>query len=244
MERYYNRLFHVVFRVVNLINMNENIKLFNEDAFKWLETIEEKSIDLLATDPPYGMGFQSSYRKQKHIKIENDNDLNWLPSWLSQIKRVIKEDSHCYIFCSIHFVDLFVSEIKKVLPYKNILIWQKNNTGMGDLFGDYAPQYEMIIFCSNGNKKLNGNRDSNIIKAKRTQNELHPTQKPVNLMAYLINKSTNQNDLVLDCFAGSGSTAIACHETNRRFIGCEIEKTHFNKAMKRIENHTAQQKLF
>ena len=56
----------------------------------------------------------------------------------------------------------------------------------------------MIIFCSNGIKKLNNGRDSNIIKAKRTDNELHPTQKPVNLMEYLIEKSTVENDLVLD----------------------------------------------
>ena len=53
---------------------------------------------------------------------------------------------------------------------------------MGDLTGDYAPKYEMIIFCSNGKKKLNGNRDSNILKYQRTNNELHPTQKPVKLL--------------------------------------------------------------
>jgi site-specific DNA-methyltransferase (adenine-specific) len=102
----------------------------------------------------------------------------------------------------------------------------------------------MIIFCSNGVKKLKGNRDSNIIKAKKTGNEYHPTQKPVNLMEYLIEKSTNINDLVMDCFSGSGSTAIATYNTNRDFIGCEINKEFYDKAMERINNHRAQTKLF
>lgn len=226
------------------MKITDKIEITNEDAFLWLDTLKENSIDLLLTDTPYGMSFQSSYRKEKHIKIQNDNNLDWLPNWLMQIKKVLKKDAHAYIFCSNHFVDVFVSEIKKVLPYKNIIIWEKNNTGMGDLFGDYAPKYEMIIFCSNGNKKLNGNRDSNIIKAKRTQNNLHPTEKPVNLMEYLIEKSTKENDIVLDCFLGSGTTAIACHNVNRKFIGCEIETKHFETSIERIKNHVSQIKLF
>jgi len=226
------------------MKVTDNIEIVKEDCFNWLNSIEENSVDLLLTDTPYGMGFQSGHRKEKHIKIQNDNNLDWLPNWLLQIKKVLKEDAHCYIFCSNHFIDVFVSEIKKVLPYKNILIWEKNNTGMGDLYGDYAPKYEMIIFCSNGNKKLNYGRDSNIIKAKRTQNELHPTEKPVNIMEYFIEKSTKENDLVMDCFLGSGTTAIAAHNTKRKFIGCEIEELHYNTSVKRLQNHISQMKLF
>ena len=226
------------------MKITENIEIYNTDAFEWLDTLQENSIDLVLVDTPYGMSFQSGRRKEKHIKIENDNNLNWLSNWIKQIKRIAKEDSHFYIFCSNHFVDTFLSEIKKELPYKNIIIWEKNNHGSGDLLGDYAPKYEMIIFCSNGFKKLNNGRDSNIIKAKRTDNNLHPTQKPVNLMEFLIEKSTKENDLVLDCFSGSGTTAIACHNTKRKFIGCEIEETHYETSIKRITNHVVQTKLF
>lgn len=182
------------------------------------------------------MNYQSNYKKEKHLKIQNDINVNWFPYWIKEIDRVSKDDAHLYIFCSHHKIDFFKSEIEKYRKVKNILIWEKNNTGMGDLFGDYAPKYEMILFCSNGDKKLNGGRDANIIKANRTQNNLHPTEKPVNLMEYFIEKSSEKNDLVLDTFAGSGSTLVACKNTNRNFIGFEIEETYINTINKRLQS--------
>lgn len=211
-------------------------KVFNEDCLVGMKRIDDKSIDLLLTDIPYGMDFQSNYRKEKHLKIQNDNNVNWFSNWIKEINRVVKDEAHLYIFCSHHKVDFFKSEIEKYIKVKNILIWEKNNTGMGDLFGDYAPKYEMILFCSNGDKKLNGGRDANIIKANRTQNNLHPTEKPVNLMEYFIGKSSSENDLVLDTFAGSGSTLIACKNTKRNFIGFEIEEAYINIINKRLQS--------
>jgi len=160
--------------------------------------------------------------------IKNDNTLYWLDDWLKEIKRVMKEDAHLYIFTSWHNIDIFKQKVEKYFHLKNILIWEKNNASMGDLYGDYAPKYEMILFISNGNKKLNGKRDPNIIKARRTSNNNHPTEKPVNLLAYLIEKSSKENDIVLDTFAGSFSTARAAKLTKRNFIACEIEE-HYCK---------------
>lgn len=211
-------------------------KVFNEDCLNGITRIDDKSIDLVLTDIPYGMDFQSNHRKQKHLKIQNDINVNWFPDWIKEIDRVSKDDAHLYIFCSHHKIDFFKSEIEKYRKVKNILIWEKNNTGMGDLFGDYAPKYEMILFCSNGDKKLNGGRDANIIKANRTQNNLHPTEKPVNLMEYFVSKSSNENDLVLDTFAGCGSTLVACKNTKRNFIGFEIEKTYIDTINKRLQS--------
>lgn len=225
------------------MNITDKITITNEDCIELFKRVSDKSIDLVLTDPPYGMEFQSGYRKVKHEKIQNDDNLLWLPNWCKEIKRVVKEDSHLYIFCSWHKVDIFKQELEKYFKIKNILIWEKNNTGMGDLYGDYAPKYEMCIFINNG-KELNNGRDANIIKAQRTNNELHPTQKPVNLMEYFIEKSSKKNDLVLDCFGGSFSTAIACHNTDRNFIGCELDSDYYEKAIQRIKNHVSQQKLF
>lgn len=211
-------------------------KVFNEDCLIGIKRINDKSIDLVLTDIPYGMDFQSSRRKEKHLKIQNDIDVNWFPHWIKEIDRVTKDDAHLYIFCSHHKIDFFKSEIEKYRKVKNIIIWEKNNHGSGDLLGDYAPKYEMVLFCSNGNKKLNGGRDANIIKANRTQNNLHPTEKPVNLMEYFISKSSTQHDLVLDTFAGSGSTLVACKNTNRNFIGFEIETLYIDTINKRLQN--------
>jgi site-specific DNA-methyltransferase (adenine-specific) len=195
----------------------------------WREAIKQvpdKSIDLLLTDPPYGMQFQSNHRKVRHKRIQGDDSLEWLGGWAKEMHRVMKQEAHLYIFCSWHNVDAFKREIGAYFEIKNILIWEKNNTGMGDLEGDYAPKYEMILFCSNGSKKLNGGRDANILKAKRTGNENHPTEKPTNLLAYLIEKSSNVGDVVLDTFAGSFSTAQACIETGRNYLCFEIEEEY------------------
>ncbi len=100
---------------------------------------------------------------------------------------------------------------------------------MSELEGDYAPKYVMCIFCLCGEKKLNGGRDSNILKARRTQNENHPTEKPVNLIRYLIEKSSQKGDIVLDTFAGSFSTARAAKETQRNFLCFEIEADYVER---------------
>ena len=191
-----------------------------------VKQLANNSIDLLVTDPPYGMQFKSNFRNVRHKSIQGDDSLDWLGGWVKELHRVMKQEAHLYIFCSWHNVDSFKREIGAYFDIKNILIWEKNNTGMGDLEGDYAPKYEMILFCSNGSKKLNGGRDANILKAKRTGNENHPTEKPTNLLAYLIEKSSNVNDVVLDTFAGSFSTAQACIETGRNYLCFEIEEEY------------------
>lgn len=84
--------------------------------------IKDNSIDLILTDPPYGMEFQSSRRKEKHEKIKDDNNLDWLPDFCSELKRIVKEDAHLYIFCSFHNIDIFKQEFQKLFNVKNILI--------------------------------------------------------------------------------------------------------------------------
>ena len=219
-------------------------KITNADCLDILKQLPDKCIDLVLTDPPYGMNFQSNHRKEKHEKIANDDNLLWLPEYMKEISRVKKEDAMCYFFCSWHNVDLFKQEIEKFFPVKNILIWEKNNTGMGDLFADYAPQYDMIIFCNPKNKKLQGGRDSTILKYPRTGNEFHPTQKPVDLIAKLIRKSTNENDVVLDTFAGSCPVAFACVDMKRNFICVEKDFDYWKASCKRLEEHQKQLSLF
>ena len=111
-------------------------KIVCADSLEIMRKLPDNCIDLILTDPPYGMDFQSNYRKQKHSKIENDKNVDWLPVYLDEMQRLIKDDGHFYCFCSHHFIDVFKQEIEKRFNYKSILIWEKNNHGSGDLKGD------------------------------------------------------------------------------------------------------------
>src|SRR5690606_2850838 len=123
----------------------EDIKLIHGDCFILNNEIPDESIDLIVTDPPYGMDFQSGARKQKERKIANDDNIDWLPEWINQQYRVLKNNSRAYIFCSWHKVDSFKIEIEKAgFLIKNILIWEKPGVGMGYLTGGYGGGYEMI----------------------------------------------------------------------------------------------------
>jgi site-specific DNA-methyltransferase (adenine-specific) len=211
-------------------------RIHNTDCIEFMEQIPSDYFDLVLTDPPFGMSFKSGFRKEQHKAIENDDNLEWLGDFARELHRVSKDDAHIYIFCSQHFIEKFKIEIQKYRKVKNILIWEKNNVGMGDLDGDYAPKYEMILFCSNGEKKLNNGRSANIIKATKTQNELHPTQKPIDLIEFLVKKSSKKGDIVFDPFMGSGTTAVACKSLGLDWCGCELEKKYIKTANKRLNS--------
>ncbi len=133
------------------------INLIHGDCLEVMRNMEDKSVDLLATDAPYGMGFQSNHRKEKHELILNDNNLDWLPVLIPMIRRVLKDDGHFYMFCSWHYINFFKQEIEKHIPVKNILIWQKNNTGMGDLICENNMYHRIELRQNNtkGNKIYN-----------------------------------------------------------------------------------------
>ena len=213
------------------------INLLHGDCFELLQDIPDESIDMVLTDPPYGMNFQSEYRKHKYEKIMGDSDLAWLDDFVNEIYRVSKPNTAHYVFCSFHHIDKFKQAIERKFKIKNILTWVKNNTSMGDLKGDFAPKTEFIIFFHKGRRLINGKRDPNVLEFKKTRNELHPTQKPVDMTEYMIGKFSDEGDVILDPFMGSGTTGVACKNTNRIFIGMELDETYFNIAKERIDNH-------
>ncbi len=222
------------------------IRLIQGDCLEVMDQLIEEGVkvDCIITDPPYGMSFQSNHRNEKHRKIANDSCLDWVGDWVEKIYELMDENTHLYSFISFHHVDVFKIALQKKFNFKNILIWEKNNTGMGDLTGDYAPKYEMILYCHKGRRELNGDREPNILKRSRTTNEHHPTQKPVNLIEHLINKSTEKGETVFDCFMGSGTTGVACKSRERNFIGIELDEQYFKIAQDRIKNEGNQLSLF
>jgi len=213
------------------------MNLINGDCLEVMKNLPDESVDLILTDPPYGMEFKSSHRKIKYDKIKNDNNLDWLDDFSKLCFDKTKNNTAHYIFCSFHNIDKFKQAFEKNFTIKNILVWEKNNTSMGDLSADFAPKVEFIIFLQKGRKLINGDRSPNIFKFARTQNKYHPTEKPIMLMEHLIKKFSNENDVVLDPFMGSGTTAIASRNLNRKFIGIELDKKYFDTVNQRLEDY-------
>ena len=214
-----------------------NITIYNGDCLEVMKELEDESIDCIIADPPYGINYSRHITNKRFDFIQNDNCLDWLGLCIQGLHRILLNNNNLYMFCSWHNVDYFKQSIGKLFHIKNMLVWDKGGGGMGDLRTDYGNVYELIMFACkypNNQKALNGKRDNNILNFNRSGNKNHPTEKPVELIKYLINKSTNKNDLILDPFLGSGTTARACKDLGRKCIGIEISKEYCDIAVQRL----------
>lgn len=215
--------------------LNENTMLGQGDCLELMKNIPDGSVDMVLTDPPYGMNFVSNRRAKTYDAIVNDNSLDWIDGLASECYRIAKDNTAHYVFCSYHHMDKFKQAFERYFKVKNILTWVKNNHSTGDLKGDFAPKTEFILFVQKGRCLIRGKRDCNVLQYAKTGNELHPTQKPIDMLEFLINKFSDENMVVCDPFMGSGSTGVACINTNRKFIGIELDQNYFEIAKKRIQ---------
>ena len=174
--------------------------------------------------------------KNRYKKIKNDENLDWLDNFIDEIYRVAKNNTAHYMFCSFHNIDIFKQTIQKKFTVKNIITWIKNQSSLGDLKGNFASKTEFIIFFQKGRRLINGKRDPNVFEYKKTGNKLHPTQKPVDMTEYMLSKFGDEGDIILDPFMGSGTTGVACINTNRNFVGMELDEDYFKIAEKRIND--------
>lgn len=171
--------------------------------------------------------------------------------WLPEIYRVLKNDSHCYFMVNgRNLKDLWIEVEKVGFKFQNLLVWVKNNATP---CAYYMLQTEFILMLRKGNAKyINNMGTTNVFTYPNIiGNKYHPTEKPVELMKDLILNSTNEGDIVLDPFMGSGTTCIAAKECNREYVGFEIDEKYFNIAKERLDNNfvsreknTEQRKLF
>lgn len=246
--------------IIKPSNTGEQIKDFDFGTFKirivrcdsinsetaGVKSLPTKSVDVVMTDPPYGMSFQSNTRKKenRHKKIINDDNLDWLSDWLRGINRVTKDDSFIYIFFSHHYLDTLIKYVKMYFGdgYKGILVWEKENTTAGDL-DTWGSQTEFIIFIKKGNKALTEVRDGNVLKFNKVISDRHPTEKPLDLIQYILHNSCKAGELVLDSFGGSGVTAHACYNEGLSCISMEFDVEYFNVEIERIEDAVKNPKL-
>ena len=125
------------------------------------------------------------------------------------------------------------------LTVKSVIVWDKKAHGMGDLKGSFAPRHEVIIFATKGRFELPGKRPDDLIACAKVgnQNLTHPNEKPVELLEQLIEATTTPGALILDPFAGSGSTLVAAAKTGRQYIGIEIDEHYSQLAATRAAEH-------
>lgn len=249
----------------------KDIELWHGDCLELMKDIEDKSIDLILCDLPYGT-----------TACKWDVVIPFDKLW-EQYNRIIKEDGVIVLFGIQPFTTMLISSNVKLFRYS--WIWVKDSP-TGFLNCNYRPlqSTEDIVVFSNGkvgslsknpiryypqglsvinkeknnrgnstwrekhgylsrNNKLNSNEayiqkytgyPDNLLSFSREKNAIHPTQKPIALLEYLIKTYTNENELVLDNTMGSGSTGVACVNTNRRFIGIEKDEKFFEIAKDRI----------
>lgn len=204
-----------------------------------MKDIPDSSVDMILTDPPYGIHYVShSRRKSKKFDIlQNDNNDFRLMTY-GELARILKDNCVCVIFASWKNVALDIIELQKHFTIMNVIVWFKGGGGLGDLKHTLSTDYELAIVCHKGKCKIRGKREGSVWKvAKVNPNKMiHPTEKPIELLERLIEKFTDEHMVVLDCFMGSGSTGVACVNTNRNFIGIELDDKYFEIAKQRIND--------
>ena len=224
-------------------------KIYNEDCIEGMKNISDNSIDLIVTDPPYLVKYKTGRRKDKSHKftkeILNDDNEQLLKDYIKECHRIMKNDTAMYMFCSSNKVDFFKQELEKYFTIKNMIIWVKNNHTAGDLQSAFGRKYEIVFLVNKGRSKFNGTRLTDVWEFKRVagKGQLHQNQKPVEMIEQCIEKHSNENDVVFDGFMGSGTTAIACINTNRNYIGFELDEEYYETSIKRINSHVEDKQI-
>ena len=184
-----------------------------------------------------------NYKNVKSGKMFANNEIEF-EDWLPEIYRVLKDKTHCYIMVNGRNLAELQKQAEKVgFIYQNLLVWEKGNATPNKF---YLNACEFILMLRKGGERwINNMGSKTILKCPNIIGDKnHPTEKPVPLMEILIANSTNENDIVLEPFAGAGATCIAAKKLNRRFIGIEIDPKYCDVANKRLEEPQRQQMLF
>jgi len=214
-------------------------KVIHGDCLIEMKKIPDKSIDCIVTDPPYGINYQSARRTDKNLwkpKIMNDKIPYTI--WTDEAFRIMKDNTALLCFTRWDTEECFRKALTKSgFVCKSQIIWDKEVHGMGDLTGDFAPQHENIIFAHKGRFTFKGKRPKSVIRSQRVSPTKlkHPNEKPVDLIEKLISFITIENDIVLDLFAGCGTTGMACKNINRNYILMEIDLKYINIINERVK---------
>ena len=210
------------------------------DCYELIKQLPDKSVDLIVTDPPYeletrGAGFHNKrdYYDELHEEgLSQGIDDNLLKEFVRVMKCV-----NIYLFCNKNQLRQYFDFFKDFNC--DLLVWYKTNP-IPTVNNKYLSDLEYIFFAREKGVKLGGQYEtlskvySSAVNKKDKEFFEHLTPKPLLLIKKLIKNSSNENDIVLDPFMGSGTTAVACKELNRRFVGFEIMQKYVDIANDRL----------
>lgn len=229
--------------------MEDKINLFNKDCIEKIKDLEDKSIKFVLTDPPYIVATKGGgiVKKREYLNEIKEADIDKgfdIKDFLTSLTRLFESKEHynAMFFCSkSQILDYLQWATDNKLQY-GVGVWHKTNPPPL-CKGKYLNDVEYFIYIKGNLSRINGEyKDKSLVYTSginRKDKKLysHPTIKPIEILEKFLTVHTNENDVVLDPFLGSGSTAIACLNLNRKCIGIELDKTYFDTAKKRIEDH-------
>ena len=214
-------------------DINDNIK--KGDSLEILKSLKDGCIDVVLTDPPYGINYVSNrsmydnaITKRGLLNDGKNEAFDLLDKTCKILQSKTADNAHLYFFCSWNVFSDFEKIISKYFTIKTPIVWDKGNKGSGDLDNDWGNQTEIIIYCVKG-KKLVNTRRGNILNVSRlhTSKMVHPTQKPIELLKEILKVSVSAGDFIVDPFMGSGSTIKAANELNYKSLGIELDDEMF-----------------
>lgn len=250
--------------------INSNIEIIHGDAYIELKKIADKSIDLIIIDPPYDIPniiTETDIKNLKEGKRKNNKKITRIDKGriaknqniakfcnginfeiLKDFERIQKK-LNLFIFCNktllFKLINYYIDDKYK----KEILVWCKTNPS--PLANEtFLPDIEYIFYVKEAGVKLQGtieNRHKYFIQQSNITDKklyFHPTIKPQNILNNLINVASKENDTILDCFMGSGSTGVACMRCNRKFIGIEIDDEFYEISKNRLEDENSKISIF
>lgn len=202
-------------------------------------------VNLIITDVPYGIQYVESKKDISNVKVNkkilndditSDSEYSkFTAEWLKTIQPYLTKKNSIYIFNCDKMLLPLVEGIKKVgLTFSQLLIWIKNQPVIGRK--DYLPMHELIVYGWYGTHTFRKSKDKSVLFYPKPQkSSFHPTQKPIPLLRKLILNSSNMNDTIYDCFAGSGTTGIACEQTKRKCIMIERDEEYCQVILDRFK---------
>lgn len=217
-------------------------RIYNEDCLEGLKGLPDNSVDLVLTDIPYGEVSRESnglYDLDYGAADVANFDLTELTQILCK-----KTKGSIYMFCGIGQLSYIRNVMVELCLSTRVIVWEKKTVNPMNGEHIWLSGLELCVFGKKPGATFNLHCKNSILRFPSGERKIHPTQKPLDLFRYLIMASSNEGDVVLDPFMGSGTTAVACIIEKRHFIGFELNKEYFDKAAERVRIEQGNLRLF